>query len=271
MPFPPFDLPESQSAMTMSAEQRIGVEKWFYRFRLPNGLETHPYGPEKLHDDRLNMLLDTLTREFGNDWNSLSCLDLACHQGWYAYNLAMRHFGSVHGIDARPANIDCADAIREVSGLSNLSFSVTDVNHGGLSALEPVDVVLMYGLIYHLEDPIGALRAAAGLARKLLVIETQVLNFNLTGRIDWGGHQNTIEVPGIFGLIDEPDMSNKENGVTGLALVPSRDGLLWLLGRLGFSSVDVVAPPVGSYEQLATGKPQASPHLCDCKGLGEHA
>jgi hypothetical protein len=69
--------------MAMSAEQRIGAEKWFYRFRLPNGLETHPYGPEKLHDDRLNMLLDTLTREFGNDWNSLSGDAPTCvAKGW---------------------------------------------------------------------------------------------------------------------------------------------------------------------------------------------
>jgi tRNA (mo5U34)-methyltransferase len=240
--------------MSISAEERIAAEKWFYRFRLPNGLETQPYGPEELHDNRLNMLLDTLTQEFGGDWGSLSCLDLACHQGWYAHNLAIRGFGSVLGIDARPSNIESANAIRTVSGLSNLSFSVTDVNHNGLSALEPVDVVLMYGLIYHLEDPIGPIRGAAALAKRLLVIETQVLNFNLTGHIDWGTSQYVIPVPGIFGMVDEADSSNRENGITGLALVPSRDGLLWLLRRLGFATAEVITPPAGAYEQLATGK-----------------
>jgi len=81
-----------------------------------------------------------------------------------------------------------------------------------------------------------------------------VLNFNLTGHIDWGTSQYVIPVPGIFGMVDEADSSNRENGITGLAQVPSRDGLLWLLRRLGFATAEVIAPPAGAYEQLATGK-----------------
>ena len=250
----PAQAPTPVPMPTADAEQRVANDRWFYRFRLPNGQETEPFGPEKLHDDRLTMLLEVLAGEFGPDWGALSCLDIACNQGWFAYNLALRRFGRVLGVDARPENIRSAEAIRDLCGLTNLDFAVLDVNGGGLSSLEAADVVVMYGLIYHLEDPIGALRAATRLARRLLVIETQVLNYNVSGSIDWGRHQNVIPVPAIFGVIEEPDLSNRQNGVTGFALVPSREGLVWLLRALGYTSVEVVAPPPGAYDQLATGK-----------------
>jgi tRNA (mo5U34)-methyltransferase len=88
----------------------------------------------------------------------------------------------------------------------------------------------------------------------LLIIETQVINFNSTGFIDWGTYNHVIPVVSIFGIIDEADQLNRENGVTGLALAPSREGLIWLLHRLGFTSVEVIALPADPYEQLATGK-----------------
>jgi len=88
----------------------------------------------------------------------------------------------------------------------------------------------------------------------LLIIETQVINFNSTGFIDWGTYNHVIPVVSIFGIIDEADQLNRENGVTGLALAPSREGLIWLLHRLGFTSVEVIALPADPYEQLATGE-----------------
>ena len=37
-------------------------------------------------------------------------------------------------------------------------------------------------------------------------------------------------------------------------MVPSLDGLLWILDRIGFRDIRVLTPPDGAYEQLATGK-----------------
>ena len=217
-----------------TANSDLSRSKWFYRFVLPDGRETEPYGPQKLHDDRLGMVVAEIEQQFGSDWADLSCLDIACHQGWYAYELARRGMGDVLGVDARNENLSQARIIQEAGNLEQLSFRTMDINDAVDDDLRPRDIVLMLGLIYHLEDPIGAMRRAAQLARRMLLIETQVMNFDVTAGIDWGSHSSVKTIEGVFGLIDESGGSNTETGVTGLALVPSRNGLVWLLQKAGF-------------------------------------
>ncbi len=237
-----------------TANTDLSGSQWFYRFVLPDGRETVPYGPQKLHDDRLNMVVSDIERTLGADWATLSCLDIACHQGWYAYELARRGMGDVLGVDARNENLSQARIIQEAANLEHLSFQQMDINDTITDELDARDIVLMLGLIYHLEDPIGALRKAARLTRRALFVETQVMNFDVTAGIDWGSHSSVKPIEGVFGLIDESGGSDRETGVTGLALVPSRNGLVWLLKRLGFHEVKVLPTPDGAYEQLATGK-----------------
>ena len=45
----------------------------------------------------------------------------------------------------------------------------------------------MLGLLYHVENPVGALRLARALTRRACVIETQVTP-NMTGVVDWGAY-----------------------------------------------------------------------------------
>jgi hypothetical protein len=240
--------------MTDALETRISQCRWFYRYVLPSGCETKSYGPTKLHEDRLRVLWVQIDQHLGSDRNSLSAIDLGSHQGWFSYHLAAGGFRRVVGVDVRPEHVAQAEMIRDVYGLANLDFMHADVTSPVIGHLEPAELVLMYGLLYHLEDPIRALRNAFLLTRRLLLIETQVTNTNLTGVIDWGAHYNQIALRGSFAVIDEPNLSNVENGVTGLALVPSSDVLLWLLQRIGFASASVVPPTVDAHEQLASGK-----------------
>jgi tRNA (mo5U34)-methyltransferase len=240
--------------MTDALETRISQCRWFYRYVLPSGLETASYGDTKLHEDRLRILWAQVDQHLGPDRSSLSAIDLGSHQGWFSYHLAAGSFRRVVGVDARPEHVAQAEMIRDLYGLVNLDFMYAEVTSPAVAQLEPAELVLMYGLLYHLEDPIGALRNAFRVTRRLLLIETQVANTNLTGAIDWGAHNNQIAVRGSFAVIDEPDLSNVETGVTGLALVPSIDVVLWLLQRIGFASASVVPTTVDAHEQLASRK-----------------
>jgi len=60
---------------------------------------------------------------------------------------------------------------------------------------------------------------------------------------------------GSFGIIDETDDTHgPEASTTGICLVPSVEALLWILGKLGFSRVEVLPPPADAYEQIKHGK-----------------
>ena len=117
------------------------------------------------------------------------------------------------------------------------------------------DVVLMYGLLYHLENPVGAIRLARALARRICLVETQVAP-GFTGPIEWGSSQWTKTVAGSFAVIEEADSEHFETvpGAMPVVLVPSLEALLYVMRRAGFSRVEVVTPPAGAYEQFVRGK-----------------
>ncbi len=95
----------------------------------------------------------------------------------------------------------------------------------------------MMGLLYHLENPVGALRTCRALCRKLCLIETQIVP-GMSGWVDYGGYQYVRPLKGSFGIIDETgDTHGPEASITGICLVPSLEALLWILEKVGFSQV----------------------------------
>jgi SAM-dependent methyltransferase len=88
-----------------------------------------------------------------------------------------------------------------------------------LEHLGPFDVVFCYGLLYHLENPIRALRNMSAVCSDLLLIETQVCD---------------ATAPVVL-LEDEPTFVNQSLG--GFAHRPSPSYLAIALNRIGFDYV----------------------------------
>ena len=172
------------------------------------------------------------------------------------HKLAIRGFKEVMGIDARSEHIEHANLIREVYGHTNLSFCRGDIQELKAKELGSFDVTLLFGILYHLENIVGALRLAQAITKKVCLIETQIAP-NITGIIDWGSHKFNKDIIGCLAIIDETDeisSHNKEANMTPITLVPSLPGLLWLLKAVGFSRSILITPPENAYEQLASGK-----------------
>ena len=227
--------------------------EWFYSYELPDGSTTptyHDIDIQAIHDTRWQMLESCLDKNLGPERNGLSALDLASHQGWFAYNMARAGFSRVLGIDARQAHVDDSSLISSIYGMNHLSFQKGDIHEQNPDQLGRFDVVLMLGLLYHLENPVGALRTCRALCNSLCVIETQIVP-GMTGFVDYGSYQYVRPLKGSFGIIDETDdTQGPEASITGVCLVPSLDALMWLLEKVGFSSAEVLEPPPGAYEQL---------------------
>lgn len=233
--------------------EQAHARQWFYSYGLPDGSTTPTYAGDDIqaiHNTRWQMLERCLDERMGGDRASLKALDLASHQGWFAVNLVRSGFGSVLGIDARESHVDDSSLIRDIYGYKQLDFQQGDIHAQSEDKTGTFDLVLMLGLLYHLEDPIGALRTCRELCSGLCVIETQIVP-GMNGWVDYGSYQYVRPLKGSFGIIDETgETHGPEASITGICLVPSLDALVWILHKVGFSRVDVLEPPEDAYEQL---------------------
>jgi hypothetical protein len=228
-------------------------KQWFYAYDLPDGSSTSTYHEDpiqEIHTTRWRMLEACLDRYLGPDKSALTALDLASHQGWFAYNMARTGFASVLGIDARQSHVEDSTLISDIYQMKQLNFQRGDIHEQTPEEIGQFDVVLMLGLLYHLENPVGALRVCRALCRKLCVIETQIVP-GMTGYVDYGSYQYVRPLKGSFGIIDEiDDTHGPEASVTGICLVPSLEALMWLLKKVGFREAILLDPPKNAYEQL---------------------
>jgi len=249
---------QSSSPVPSNHLEELALDRvWFYRFDLPSGRQTASELADevvKIHDTRWQMLKAALEPLCDGDWSKLTCLDLGCNQGYFAFQLARLGCRQVVGVDARAAHISDANLLSRVWGLSNLHFYNLDLFKLSPRDFEKFDVVLLFGLLYQLENPIGALRQAQALASRAIIIETQLAP-DLQGRIEWGAADNFIPLQGSFAILDRTqDVNSPVGSLTPISLCPGRDSLLWMVRKLGFARVEVLPPPEDAYEQFVAGK-----------------
>ena len=237
--------------------ERVRQRPWFYEFELPDGTRTRctlPEGVEAIHTTRLAMMEQALDRAVGADASALTAVDLACHQGWFALHLARRRFKAITAVDARPEHLADTQLMAEVLGVNTLKTLRLDLEEARAEDIGAHDVTLMLGLLYHLENPVRALRLARAVTRKVLLIESQVVP-HMSGVVDWGSWRFQRHMVGNFGVVDETDeVHAPEAAIRGICLAPSIPTLGWLLQRVGFARVERLLPPAGGHEQLVGHK-----------------
>ena len=247
---------EAVDIMPTLEEQALS-KTWFYPFRLPGGHVTTTYDGgalDAIHATRLAMLRSALQARFGASINQCSVIDIACHQGYFSTQLAQAGARDVLAVDARAEHVADATLIRDALGLKNMRVVQSDVHALTPQTVGTFDIVLMLGLIYHLENPVGALRVARALTKNICLVETQIVP-GLSGVVDYGSYRFVRPLKGSFGIIDETEETHgPEASTTGICLVPSIDALIWIMRKIGFTRVDILPPPADAYEQLRYGK-----------------
>jgi tRNA (mo5U34)-methyltransferase len=232
---------------------------WFYEFDLgPHGRTTSLLPPEvqPIHSTRLEMVTRAVDAHFGPRLAQIRCLDVGCHEGYYSVAMARKGVREVLGIDVRETNVRKARFVAEALGLSNVSYQQGNCEELDPGALGRYELCLFLGILYHLENPMLALRKVAAMTTELCVIETQVAD-EVEGAAEWGAREWTRPYHGILALIDESgefDAGNRETGASPLATCPSPKALEAMLKHAGFSRIDWIAPPPDAYEQHSRGK-----------------
>ena len=223
---------------------------WFYEFRFSNGAAT-PVAEaivREIHDTRAELVFPLLDRVFGGRWDQVECLDMACHEGWFAIQTAVRGARAVRGIDVRPEHIERASLIANLAGLERVRFEQRN-----LYDLDPAhdgayDLALFLGILYHLENPVGALKVARSMTRELCVIETQVARPAPDLSYAWGSHPDPRSGAAMaVGRVDEHHVAEGE----AVVLLPTLTALYDLLYAAGFKDLCLAVPPRDASPQFA--------------------
>ena len=147
-----------------------------------------------------------------------NAVDAGCGVGFFSQTLAECGL-NVCGFDGRSENV--AEARRR---FPHIPFEQGDVEDRTILQLGRFDLVLCFGLLYHLENPLLAIRNLRGLTEKCLLLESMCL---------------PEDKPSLL-LRGEPRQGDQS--LTDMACYPSEGGLVKMLYRAGFKMVYRVMP-----------------------------
>jgi SAM-dependent methyltransferase len=183
---------------------------------------------------------------FDGTWQKINCLDIACNQGWFSSQIAIRGAHQVTGIDIRENHIKMANTIKNIADLKNLNFKVQDFLETDAIS-EKYDLVLFMGILYHLDNPLQAIRKIRSLTKKLCVIETQVAKPNPEMECCWGSDPQNRKGPALA-LIESDKWHVGPN--KPLVLVPTLNALYRMLYASGFDHLFLGIPTESMEDQF---------------------
>ena len=245
----------------MNRKEKLALARtppgWMYEFDLGDGIKT-PLMCEELrsvHRTREEMIMPIVDRYFPDGLEGKRALDIGCSEGYFSHLLYQRG-ADVKGIDARVFNIDRAIAVREFYGYDSyrLHFQVNDIFKFRIYHPPRYDVAFFLGILYHLENPMGALRILYDLTKTLAIIETQLTRQHAPLVSGWGMATKVFELPASFGAFLEPDQeSNNLASFHSLSFVPNDSAVRLMLKTVGFSEVKRVEAQPGHNLQWHRG------------------
>ena len=251
-------LPRSVSP-ELEAELRSPLP-WMYPWQLTSEVAVGLEGSElpSVHNTRREMIEPVVKAALRAAGPDATVLDLGCNEGWFAHRALDWGAARVVGLDVREANVRRARLIAAHFGLEDqLRFEHMDVF--AADTLGTFDVVLVLGLIYHLENPVGALRVARACTRGTAGVESQLTAHNEPIRLGWGSTDAFRETPGHWAAVLEPaeEQDAEGNPLASfggvVSLVPNRAALVEAMGVAGFADVRMLDAPAHLNPQYVQG------------------
>ena len=218
-----------------------------YEFQLTPTVATETLGPNlrSVHETRRELIESVVRAALAAAGPEASAIDLACNEGWFSHRLLEWGAKRVVGIDIRADNIHRAKLVQDHFQIpqGQLTFEQGDLLEIDPDQLDQFDVVLVLGLIYHLERPLEALRIARRLTRRVCLIESQLTRQDrpiVRGDGVPNVYHQTAES---FAAWMENDSQNPLSSTAGvMSLVPNRAALEALPRWAGFGEIEWLTP-----------------------------
>jgi hypothetical protein len=235
-----------------SLEEELDGPPWIYPWRLRDGSEVRVANSElpSIHRTRAELIEPLVREAFAAAGRGATALDLACNEGWFSHRLVEWGASRVVAVDVREKNLQRAAVMRDHF---DISPETLQLRQGDVFEMEPAelgdyDVVLVLGLIYHVENPMGVLRLARGCTRRLCVIESQLTRQTQPIVHGLGQTGQLHESEGSFAVqLERGDNALASTGRV-LSLIPNRKALAQMAQVAGFDILE-----------FATARPDHNP------------
>jgi tRNA (mo5U34)-methyltransferase len=248
--------------MSMDSALRAELEQpapWMYPWELGAGVVARVAGPElpDVHRTRLDLMQAPVRAALSTAGPGATVIDLACNEGWFSHRMLEWGASRVLGVDIRPRLVRRAELMRDHFGIpaERLEFRCADVFDLRTPELGEFDIVLCLGLVYHLENPIGAMRIARALTRGVCIIESQ-----LTQQVDpivcgVGRSDQYEESQASFAALVETDHESNMLASSGgvVSLIPNRAALMQAAEAAGFAELEFAQPASQHNRQYLLG------------------
>ena len=119
-----------------------------------------------------------------DDLSGLRVLDIGCAEGFFSFEAEKRGAREVIGIDSFPDSIRRFNMVKEARN-SNATAFLTNVYDLDPSKLGTFDLVLCYGLLYHLKHPQYALEKVRSVCTGQLLFQTHIAEEQSIGDTPW--------------------------------------------------------------------------------------
>ena len=168
---------------------------WMYPWSLSRRVVTPVLDSElpSIHATRAELIEGRVREALADAGPEATALDLACNEGWFSHRLLDWGAARVVGVDIRGENIRRAELVREHFGIARERLELVE---GDAYELQPerygaFDVVLLLGLVYHVENPMGLIRLAYA-AHPLAVRDREPTHPSDRSDRSWLGHLRAV-------------------------------------------------------------------------------
>ncbi|MBE9170526.1 methyltransferase domain-containing protein [Pleurocapsales cyanobacterium LEGE 06147] len=199
---------------------------WHYAYKFEGGVSfsAHHNNPGSLTDvperplQRFKHFMPYLIESQDGSLKGKRVLDIACNSGFWSIQCALLG-AEVVGFDARAELIEQSNLIKSIIGINNVNFKLLDFWEMSPQSLDGTfDVVLNLGILYHLPNPLEALKLTKLMARKTILLDTGVYpSKDSVIKLKW----------------EEPTDIRAANSA-GIVAYPSKNGIDLMLRHINF-------------------------------------
>jgi tRNA (mo5U34)-methyltransferase len=240
--------PGDDALQSISPALRAELEgiAWMYPWQLTPAIQTPLLGPNlpAVHRTRSELIEPVARAALAEAGPGASAIDLACNEGWFSHRLLEWGAQRVVGVDVRSHNIHRATLLRDHYGIPSerLQFVTADALELDADDFGRFDVVLLLGLIYHLERPLQAIRVARRLSNRVCLIESQLTRQSRPIVYGDGTPNLYLQAEASFAAWVEDRPENPLASTEGvMSLVPNRAALESMARWAGFADVELLS------------------------------
>ncbi len=213
-----------------------------HKVDLPFGLST--YDPKCSLRHREQTRLDTLIKHAfpellkacGGSLKGNRVIDIGCNCGGFSVEVINRGAEYALGIDVADHYIEQANFIKRALGSNQLEFNKMAMEDCSEQNTGMFDIAFCFGILYHLENPVLAMKRLASVTKEIMVVDASVIKTPFTRNSMW-----KMNVPRVLDA-DEKSTTALWRTEKRCQFKPNVRAILELLDVLGFSNVEIIKP-----------------------------